>query len=75
MDLDGQCQGRTEGEKQRFDQDWQGDHKQRGLEESCKSLIVRSLGKERKKEKIGLGISFSVCQKTRILVICDLLTV
>jgi len=32
-----------EGEKHRLDQDWRGNQKQRGLEESCKSLIVSSL--------------------------------
>ena len=42
-DLDGQCQGRPEGEKHRLHQDWRGDQKQRGLEESCKNLIVSLL--------------------------------
>jgi len=49
-DLDGQCQGRPEGEKHRLDQDWRGDQKQRGLGKSCKSLIVSSLMEERKEE-------------------------
>ena len=51
-DLDGQCQRRPEGEKHRLDQGWQGDQKQqRGLEESCRSLIVSSLMEERKEEE------------------------
>ena len=47
-DLDGQCQGRPERAKYRLDQGWRDDQKQRGLEESCKSLIVSSLMEERK---------------------------
>src|SRR6218665_639681 len=42
---------RPEGEKHRPDQDWQGDQKQRGLERSCKSLIVSLLMEERKEEE------------------------
>jgi len=45
-DRDGQCQGRPEREKHRFDQDWRGDQKQRGLEKSYKSLFVSSLMEE-----------------------------
>ena len=44
-DLDGQYQGRPEGEKHRLEQ------KQRGLEEPCKSLIVSTLTEERKDEE------------------------
>ena len=47
-DLDGQCQKRPGGEKQ----DWRGDQKLRGLEESCKSLIISSLMEERKEEEV-----------------------
>ena len=50
-DLDGQCQGRPEGEKHRLDHDWRSDQKQRGLEESCKSLIVSALMEEKKEEE------------------------
>src|SRR6218665_3387893 len=46
-DLDGQCQGRSEREKHRIDQDWCSDQKHRGLEESCKSLIVSTVMEER----------------------------
>ena len=42
---DEQCQGRPEGEKHRLDQDWRGDQKQRGLEESCRSGILVKLFK------------------------------
>src|SRR6218665_2129740 len=49
-DLDGQCQGKPEGEKHRLDQDWRGDQKQRGLEKLSKSLIG-SLPSEERKEK------------------------
>ena len=51
-DLNGQCQGRPEGEKHQLDQDWRGDQKQRGLEESCKSLIRWSSEKKKKKKAI-----------------------
>src|SRR6218665_1822775 len=51
-DPDGQCQERPEGEKHRLDHDWRGDQKQRGLEKSCKSLIVSSLREERKEEDL-----------------------
>jgi len=51
-DLDGQCQGRAEGEKHRLVQDWWGDQQQKGLEESWKNFIVSSLMEERiEKEK------------------------
>ena len=51
-DLDGQCQGRPEREEHRLDQDWRSDQKQRGLDESCKSLIVSTLMEERKEEEV-----------------------
>jgi len=40
--------------RRKTDQDWQGEKKQRGLEESCKSLIVSSLMEEWKEEKNSL---------------------
>src|SRR6218665_2205378 len=36
--------------KHRLDQDWRCDQKQRGLEKSCKSLIVSSLMEERRED-------------------------
>ena len=53
-DLDGQCQERPEAEKHRLDQDWRSDQKQRGLEESCKSLIVSTLIEKRKEEVLDV---------------------
>ena len=50
-DLDGQCQGRPKGEKHRLDRDFQDDQKHRGLEKSCKTLIVSLLMEERKEEE------------------------
>jgi len=42
--------GKTWRRKHRFDPDWRGDQKQRGLEESCKSPIVSTLMEGRKEE-------------------------
>ena len=57
--LDGQCQGRPEGEKHRFDQDQRGDQKPRALRESCKSLIISTLMNERK-EEVSVGPNYGL---------------
>ena len=49
-DLDGQCQGRPEGEKHRLDQEWRGNQKPSVPEESGKNLNVSMLMEERREE-------------------------